>query len=52
MPVGDKDRTGREDGPRNPEELRRTWGRVAAVRVQGIGGGAVHKDQAGKFLSL
>lgn len=39
-PVGVKGRTGRENGLRNPEELLQAWDRVAARRVQGIGGGA------------
>lgn len=38
--VGVKGRTGKENGPRNPEELLQTWDRVAAGRVPGIGGEA------------
>lgn len=36
--VGVKGRTGKENGPRNSEELLQTWDRVAAGRVPGIGG--------------
>lgn len=49
-----RESTGPKDGSRDPEELQRTWDRVAAVHAQGGGEPRtpVHNDPAGKFQSL